>query len=377
MRPQLTTNKLRLLVTFVFTIALANGFSDIAYAANVSASATGKACNISVIYGAVFALSALLFFGCCFLVKKKSLWLLLLYISVFIVNGGYLALSLAKDLDSALLANQLSYFGAAMLPLSMLMIIIKTCRIAHPKWIVPIFVLISLSAFLLAASGGYSTLYYKEVSIVTVNGVCVLNKVYGPLHFLYTVYLFLYFGMMIAAIIYASVKKTVSSSKYVIFLASAVFGNLAVWFVEQLIYVNFEFLSVSYIATELLLLSVYSMLQDYDNAARTEVNSKEPDGTSAALPPDMEELFSAFSERAAALTATERSILQYYADGYEISEVAELSFISIHTVRKHNANMYQKLGVSSRDELILYVDLFRRSGRLSEILQPPEKSPQN
>ena len=91
----------------------------------------------------------------------------------------------------------------------------------------------------------------------------------------------------------------------------------------------------------------------------------------------MEELFSAFSERAATLTATERSILQYYADGYEISEVAELSFISIHTVRKHNANMYQKLGVSSRDELILYVDLFRRSGRLGEILQPPEKSPQN
>ena len=35
------------------------------------------------------------------------------------------------------------------------------------------------------------------------------------------------------------------------------------WFVEQLVHVDFEFLSVSYIATELLLLSVHSMLQDY------------------------------------------------------------------------------------------------------------------
>lgn len=372
MQSRRAISTLRLISMFAFIIVLTISFSDIAYAANASASATGKTFNISVIYGAVFALSVLLFFGCCFLVKQKDLWILLLYISVFIVNGGYFALSLARDLNSALLANQISYFGAAMLPLSMLMIISKTCRIKYPKWISPILVLISLFAFLLAASGGYSTLYYKEVSIVTVNGICVLNKVYGPLHFLYTVYLFMYFGMMIAVITYASVKKTVSSSKYVIFLASAVFGNLAVWFVEQLIYVNFEFLSVSYIATELLLLSVYSMLQDYGNITHTDDTLTEPKDVSIALPPDMEELFSAFSERATHLTATERSILQYYADGYEISEVAELAFISIHTVRKHNANMYQKLGVGSRDELILYIDLFRRSGRLAEILQPPE-----
>ncbi|MBR6653928.1 MAG: hypothetical protein IKL27_04245 [Oscillospiraceae bacterium] len=372
MQPRRTTGILRLLAAFVLIIALTINFSGIAYAANAPASAAGKTFNISIIYGTVFALSALLFFGCCFLVKRKNLWILLLYISVFIVNGGYLALSLARDLNSALLANQLSYFGASMLPLSMLMIIIKTCRITHPKWVSPILVLISLSAFLLAASGGYSTLYYKEVSITTVNGICVLNKVYGSLHFLYTVYLLLYFGMMIAVITYASVKKTVSSSKYVIFLVSAVFGNLAVWFVEQLIYVNFEFLSVSYIATELLLLSVHIMLQDYDTTAHTDGTPTEPKDVSVTLPPDIEELFSAFSERAAYLTATERSILQYYADGYEISEVAELAFISIHTVRKHNANMYQKLGVGSRDELILYIDLFRRSGRLAEILQPPE-----
>ena len=83
----------------------------------------------------------------------------------------------------------------------------------------------------------------------------------------------------------------------------------------------------------------------------------------------------AFSSRAESLTATERSILQHSADGREISEVAEVAFISIHTVRKHNANIYQKLGVGSRDELMLYLDLFRRSNRLDEILQAPDKSP--
>ena len=250
-----------LFAAFFCTAALSLLLPCTAYAANASA-AGGKAGNMSIIYGVLFGLSFLLFWGYCFFVKKKTVWFVLLYIAVFVVNGGYLALSLAKNLDGALLANQLSYFGSAMLPLAMLMIIINTCRIPHPKWLTLIFVLISLSAFLLAASGGYSDLYYKEVSVIEVNGVCCLEKVYGPLHFLYTVYLFAYFGMMITAIAYASIRKSIASCKYVVFLASAVFANLVIWFVEQLIYVNFEFLSVSYIATELLLLSVHSMVQD-------------------------------------------------------------------------------------------------------------------
>lgn len=87
------------------------------------------------------------------------------------------------------------------------------------------------------------------------------------------------------------------------------------------------------------------------------------------LPPDVAELFDTFSENAKMLTATERRILQYYIDGHEVAEVYELAFISIHTVRKHNANIYQKLDVNSRDELMLYIDLFRRCGRLQELTE--------
>ena len=347
-----------------------------ALAANASA-ASSKTGNMSIIYGVLFALSILLFGGYCFLVKKKNVWFVLLYISVLVVNGGYLGGSLAQDLDGALLANQVSYFGAAMLPLAMLMIIINACRIVHPRWLTVVLFLISLAAFLLAASGGYSTLYYKEVFIEEINGVCCLKKVYGPLHFLYTVYLFTYFGIMVAAIVYAGIRKKIPSCKYVIFLASAVFSNLIIWFVEQIIHVNFEFLSVSYIATELLLLSVHGMMQDYNvlsAAPCTPPENHPAEVPASVMPPDMEELFNQFSARTTNLTATERSILHYYADGKEISEVAELACISIHTVRKHNANMYQKLEISSRDELMLYIDLFRRSDRLDEILHPADKA---
>ena len=78
------------------------------------------------------------------------------------------------------------------------------------------------------------------------------------------------------------------------------------------------------------------------------------------LPSNIEELFASFAQRAAGLTPTEHNILRYYADGKGISEVADQACISVNTVRRHNANIYQKLGVGSREELLLYIELFRR-----------------
>lgn len=87
-----------------------------------------------------------------------------------------------------------------------------------------------------------------------------------------------------------------------------------------------------------------------------------------ALPSDIEELFSEFAKRASTLTPTEKSIIKYYAEGKEVNEIPELCYISINTVRKHNANIYKKLGIGSKEELMLYVELFRRCGRLDKLL---------
>ena len=85
------------------------------------------------------------------------------------------------------------------------------------------------------------------------------------------------------------------------------------------------------------------------------------------LPPNIAELFDQFVERKDLLTEAERNILRYYIDGHEIAEIPDLAFISMSTVRKHNRSIYEKLGVASRDELMLYLDLLRRCGRLQEL----------
>lgn len=97
------------------------------------------------------------------------------------------------------------------------------------------------------------------------------------------------------------------------------------------------------------------------------IQYKEKENNQRELPPNVEELFQDFARKVSGLTPMERTVLQYYIDGCSIEEVAAKSFISVNTVKKHNTNINRKLEVSNREELMLYIDLFRRSGRLEDI----------
>ena len=340
---------------------------------------SGKAGNVVIVYSMIALLSAFLLIGYLWLCKRKNGLFVMLFSCIAVVNGGYLLEAVSTTLTEAMMANRVSYMGAAYSMLVMLLIVADVCQIPRRKrWVIPT-VGISTAAFLLAASGDCFGLYYKAVSVETVNGVTQLSKEYGPLHPLYTVYLLSYFAAMIALIIYAFRKKKLASPKYAAFLAAIVLTNLIVWGVEQVIDTSFEFLSLSYIATGLMLLAIFSMLQDYGIVR--------PDGevvsvqmltqlhtryVSGELPPNMEKLFSDFAQNATALTPAERRILRYYIDGCETADIPDLAYITIHTVKKHNRSIYQKLGVASRDELMLYIEMFRCCDRLHELVGEEE-----
>ncbi len=321
--------------------------------------------NVPVLYGVFAALALLLLPGYLLFAKKKKMWYIFLYIAILLSNTGYFALSVAQTLESALFANRLAYLGTAYMPLIMLAVIAEVCYIRYPQAVGRVLIGVSTLAFLLAASGGVLPLYYSEVSIDTTDGLTRLLKVYGPCHFLYSLYLFAYFGIMIVAIVYSAAHRQLTTSKQAAVLLSLVFFNILVWFVEQLIQESFEFLAVSYVVSGMFLLLMELMLQDYER----QLLQKQSDASeNQTLPKDVAVLFDEFARNAQTLTASEKNILQYYADGLDVQETAEKAFISIHTVRKHNANIYQKLNVNSRDELMLYIDLFRRCGRLNELI---------
>lgn len=334
-----------------------------------------KAGNMTYVYGAVAVLSVLLLFGYLLWEKKKERNFLFLTGCVAAVNCGYFLLAVSDSLPMAMFANGVSYFGAAYSMLAMLFIISDVCQMKKRKTFRGILIGITTVAFALAASGDLFGLYYRGVAISQINGMTRLIKDYGPLHILYTIYLLSYVALMTAIIHYAHKKQRLTSLKYTMLLMVAVLLNIGVWAVEQAIDIDFEFLSVSYVVTEVILLLIYGMLRDYGIVQQggkvlsvqmlTQLNSQRINP--GALPPGMEDLFHSFTEKAKTLSSAEHRILNYYIEGHETADIPELAFISIHTVKKHNRSIYQKLEVASRDELMLYIELFRCCDRLNDL----------
>lgn len=319
-----------------------------------------KMTSMTVIYAVTTVCALLLFIGYCFIIRKKEGWFLLLFASVFVVNAGYFLLSVSETLDGALMANRVAYLGSVFLPISMLMIIRNVCRIKYSTWFASLALAIGAVVFLVAASPDIVDIYYKSVTLETVNGVAVLNKEYGPWHSLYFIYLLLCFGTMIATIIYASMRKKISSATHAAILLVAVFVNIAVWLLEQLVKIDFEFLSVSYIITELFLLGIYAMMQNLRISDGSLQRKKQCSKQSAPPEEEDEALCNHFHAQLPCLTPTERVIYDLYLDGKGTKEILQELNITENTLKYHNKNIYSKLGIKSRKQLLLIASQMKK-----------------
>lgn len=340
-------------VLLVFCISLLSGCGMIGE----------KTASMSVIYGTVSFFSILLLLGYCLLVYRKEIWFVFLFASVSVVNTGYLLLSVSKTLDGALFANRLSYFGSVFLPMIMLIIIMKECKINYGKAAIASLTAVSLFVFLIAASPGYLDIYYKSVSLGTVNGVSVLEKVYGPLHSVYLFYLLFYFGSMVAVIVYSSVERKIEKATHAIILAGSVFVNICVWLFEQLVKIDFELLSVSYIISELFLLGIHLLLRENEEekarlealADNTEENSSRSEksfGENLISMRHEKEEQDFFEEALSSLTPTEKKIYELHLSCKKTRDIMEELCITENTVKFHNKNIYRKFGVTSKKQLI-------------------------
>lgn len=312
---------------------------------------------MSAIYIIAAVCSLLMLVAYCIFIKKKFAWFWVLFSSICVVDVGYFALSISKTLEEALLANRIAYLGSVFLPISMLLIILNAIGLKFPKWLWIPLVCIGIFVFLVTASPGYSEIYYKDTTtLITVDGVSVLDKEYGPWHKLYMFYLIGYFVAMIASAVHATVKKRIKSGVQSVMLLGTVFVNICVWAIEQFVEIEFEFLAVSYIITELFLIGLYGMLQENEKRIeqmRQELIAKNTNETESLTQPQISvEAIQAFNLGLSELTYTEKLIYDLYINGKTTKEVLAEMNIKENTLKYHNKNIYGKLGVASRKELL-------------------------
>lgn len=325
-----------------------------------------KSGSLTYIYEVAAVLSLLLLVGCIILVHKNRVWFITLFSSVLVVNIGYSLLAVSSNLEVALWANRISYLGSVFLPLSMLMILLTISNTSYKRKLPTVLLGVAVVVFLIAASPGILPIYYKDVSFEIVDGVSRLVKVYGPLHPIYLVYLLGYFSAMVAIIIRANIKKTIDTTAHAVILAIAVFVNIGVWFIEQMTSIEFEMLSISYIISELFLLGIHLVMNEYQRMKKIvkQVESVQGYSDAEASTPDVmlekpvedeaasPERIEVFMMGLKTLTPTEREIYDAYIARVTTKEIMANMNIKETTLKYHNRNLYGKLGVASRKELL-------------------------
>lgn len=324
-------------VLLSFTLTSCSGIGD-------------KAGSLSGVYFVTAVLALVALAGYVLGIKRREGWMLTLFIAVLAVNCGYAALALSSSLDAALWANRFSYLGSVFLPVSMLMIIFRVTGIKYGRWLPISLLSIGIAVFFIAASPGYFDFYYSSVSFERINGVGKLIKEYGPLHVVYLIYLLFYMLATSCVAVYACVRKKLSSTVEVVILGVAVFINIGVWLLEQLVEIEFELLSVSYVISELFLLGLYMMLEERDGLIQSIKNTQNTRDISKAEYGEAD--IAVFTAGLAALTPTERVIYDQYVAGKRAKDIMESQHITENTLKYHNKNIYSKLGVSSRKQLV-------------------------
>ena len=317
---------------------------------------------IVALYGIIFALSVLLPIGHCLFVRKKQdeHWLFLLYLSVCVVNLGYLLLSLSKTVKFALFANKLAYLGQVFVPLCMFMIISRLAGFNYKKWVKYALVGVAMLMFALVLTTGHLDWYYKSVELTYADGAAKLIKEYGVLHPVNLIYVLAYF-VAILVVIFVSLKKNKSKSyKLVGMMFAVVIGNVGGWIVEKLVRWNFEFLSASYLMSVFVFFFVYWMLEDYIHVNDIPKSVPREEKVSVIFVDSKEraekikQIIAGLPE-GTMLTARQMDILEGILAGKSRKEMAADLHLSENTVKMHTTSLFKILKVASREEIIALI----------------------
>ncbi len=322
---------------------------------------------MSIAYGILCVISLALIGVCLAVDRKKDICLLLLFISVFVCNLGQFLISVAPSLSSALNGNRIAYLGQVFLPLLMLKMILNLCSLNYKKWLLPTLSFISIAVLFVTLTPGFFPCYYKNVSIEVADGVTRLIRDYGPLHLLYYIYLLSYFALMLIVIIHSAVKKKITSTLHTTFLLCAVLCSIIIWFAEQFFPRGFEFLTVSYVISELFILLLYGILQEYgirgENGSIIIANTskKAEEYLSGAIQSD-DDSTALFSEKdidcilacekiVSRITEREKEVLIKLLANKQRKEIADELFVTESTIKKHTSSIFTKFNVTNRFEL--------------------------
>ncbi|MCQ2468121.1 MAG: HD domain-containing protein [Clostridia bacterium] len=177
---------------------------------------------------------------------RNSTTQVIIFLCAVASNLGYFMVTIAKDLESAIVAQIVSYVGGMFLPAFFLFLVMEICHVKLHRAIGMAILLLQTISFAFVCTIGHSDLFYKGASIIQKNGVTILLKDYGPLHILCPLTMVIYIAAAFIIIIYTVLNnKSVNRRGIIAMFVLALFG-VVTYGIERLIHFEYELIPVSY-----------------------------------------------------------------------------------------------------------------------------------
>ena len=221
--------------------------------------------SVELYYYIFFLVSAVL--TCVYVMiwhKHFSVTFSLLFAFIPIVNLGYLFRAGAKNLEEALMAQKIIYFGGCFLILFITFYIYRMCRIRLPRWVITLMFCTSMAVYLCVLSIGRGKVFYRDVTATMEDGILALKKVYGPVHTFFYILLVLYFVMGFTAIAYSFFRKNQISRRIIWLLFIPEVVTVVSFLSNRMITDRFEVTPAGYVLAQVMYLLIGRYICMYD-----------------------------------------------------------------------------------------------------------------
>ncbi|MBR1476697.1 MAG: response regulator [Lachnospiraceae bacterium] len=203
------------------------------------------------------------------LIKKPSPKHILILAAVMVSSFGYLALSVSRTLEEALLANKILYVGSY-LPLLMLVTTAEFCKFGLPTWLKRLLYLGSTTVLIFIYVPALNHYYYRTVTTGRYMDILYIEKTYGPVHSLYS-FLLLFDTALCTFIVLRTLRKQKNVARRITFLLiGGLVSVISIYFIERALHLPVDLVPFGYIVVAGFYVIIARTMQTYDISYRIE-----------------------------------------------------------------------------------------------------------
>ena len=196
--------------------------------------------------------------------RHDDVHITLLFIMIPIVNLAHLFLAEAQTQDGALLAAKLTYLGGPFLQLLIMLAVFSLCRIHLDRWIRVGLLGLCLAGYCGVMTIGKNGLFYESATLLRVNGISTLNKVYGPLHTAVQALVLAYFLISIIVIVRTMMRNNQVGRRILILMIFPEVVSVLCYFLGRKLLSFIDFLPLSYVFAQVVYLLIARRMNLYD-----------------------------------------------------------------------------------------------------------------